>query len=126
MSYFGETLQDFFTSIWNFFREFFTLIGSLFTSIQDLVDSLAYIDNSIVALGQDMQQGSYHGIQILEVIATIKYMVGDIPFKLIYAMILISFFLIIVPIISRFIRFFKGISFTGLFGDLLDDLKKLL
>lgn len=126
MSWFGESLQDFFVAIWDFIKEFFVLIGSLFDSIEDLVDALKYFDDSIIKLGQDMQQGNFHGIQIIEVISTIKYMVGDIPFKLLYSFIMISFFLIVTPIISRFFRFFKSINFTALFGDLLDDLKKLL
>lgn len=126
MSYFGNGLADFFVSIWNFIKEFFTLIGSLFTSIGNLVEVLSFFDGEISTLAQDMQQGNYHGVQILEVIATLKYLVGPLPFNIIFAMVLISFFMIVVPVIGRFLKFFKSINFSGLFGNLLDTLKNLL
>jgi hypothetical protein len=126
MSYFGNAIADFFTSIWNFFKEFFTLIGDLFSSIEKLADALEFFDKEITTLAQDMQAGNFHGVRILEIMATIKYLVGSTPFNILFALIMISFFMIVVPLIGRFIRFFKSINFVGLFGDALEILKSLL
>jgi hypothetical protein len=126
MSYFGNAVSDFFTSIWNFFKEFFTLIGDLFSSIGKLADALKFFDTEVSTLAQDMQAGNFHGVRILEIMATIKYLVGSTPFNILFALILISFFMIVVPLIGRFIKFFKSINFVALFGDALETLKSLL
>ncbi|MCR5189769.1 MAG: hypothetical protein K6C97_12615 [Treponema sp.] len=126
MSYFGSAISDFFATLWNFVREFFTLLGGLLDSVEDLVGALSDLDTSITTLATDMQSGNFHGVRILEVMSTIKYLAGDWIFNLLYALILISFFMILVPFIWRFIKFVKGINFQAFFGDTLENLKGLL
>jgi len=96
-------------AIWGFITELGKDIVSVINAMQDLYNQLDDFNNDLVTMSEAARNGKMYGLPIYQSIGMIRYLIGDMAFKVIYLIVVLGCLFTITQIIIYIIQILVNI-----------------